>query len=435
MPEEIKKAEAAQTAPNGNGNGDGNGNVFTGLATPSVSVASAAPASKTPSLSNLLGPKPLFSRTAYEEKEASRRKIAKVVLTLSVLAALGTYGFFQSQLNPNFTWFADQLGPNAAKQFEASNNQLKTVQTDLNLIRFRTARLWLDEVNSQIDPYQRQIAIIDSDFSTRIEKDNARVQQQIIGAELKKSIGEAQKILNQPLGVNLYTEKPVPREENEALFESLLKEALAKQRAALLGGDTQNRGEIRAIDNVIRLVENKKFRDAILAEDLGQIREEEFGRMLDRIRAEGTDELSLIDRVKKRRLDWAEVIQNIHNVTRQADAKYGQGLFKIAGGFLFNSYRFDAKSRRISITGLTKTPDSKTFTFIANLVDAIEKSTKFKDIDFRSFSKSRDEKGDFSSSVNLEFALQEKDEKDPRDDIPQSEKPPTSAPSISTPNS
>lgn len=431
MAEETKTTEGTQAASNGSGNGNGKGEVFTGLSTPQMQTS---PAPQTSSLSNLLGPKPLFSRTAYEEKEAGRRKLAKIMLVISVLAALGAYGFFQSQLNPNFTWFADQLGPNAAKQFEAANNELKGKQTELNLIRFRAARLWLDEANSQIDPYQSQIAILDSDFSTRIEKDNARVQQQILGAKLKNSLGEVQKVLSQPIGVNLYTQKPVSPEENDALFESLLKEVLAKQKVALAGGDIQSGGEIRAIDNVIRLVDNKKFREAILKEDLGQIREEDFGRMLSRIRSEGTDELSLIDRVKRQRLDWAEVIQNIHGVTRQADAKYGQGLFKIAGGFLFNSYRFDAKSRRISITGLTKTPDSKTFTFIANLVDAVEKSTKFKDIDFRSFSKSRDEKGDFSSSVNLEFAIQGKDEKDPRDGVPQSENPPTSAPAISTPN-
>ncbi|MBI2638273.1 hypothetical protein HYW83_01645 [Candidatus Peregrinibacteria bacterium] len=432
MAEEIKITEGAQAAQNGNGNGNGKSDVFTGLAVPQMS---AAPASQTPSISNLLGPKPLFSRTAYEEKEAGRRKIAKITFVIAILAALGTYGFFQSQLNPDFTWFADQLGPNAAKQFEAANNELKAKQTELNLIRFRTARLWLDEANSQIDPYQAQIAILDSDFSTRIEKDNARVQQQILGAKLKNSLSEVQKILSKPFGVNLYTQKPVLPEENDALFESLLKEALTKQKTVLSGGDIQGRGEVRAIDNVIRLVDNKKFREAILKEDLGKIREEDFSKMLSRIRSEGTDELSLIDRVKRRRLDWAEVIQNIHSVTRQADAKYGQGLFKIAGGFLFNSYRFDAKSRRISITGLTKTPDSKTFTFIANLVDAVEKSTKFKDIDFRSFSKSRDEKGDFSSSVNLEFALQEKDEKDPRDGVPQLENQPTSAPTISSPSS
>ncbi|GEM_PF-5573244 len=433
MAEETKIPDSKTTPPpppSGNrSNGNGKTDVFTNLTAPQENSSSSIQA---PSLATLLGPKPLFSRTAYEQKELTRRKIAKGVLIFSLLAALGTYLFFSSQLNPNFTWLADQLGPNVAQQFERSNSELKKIQTDLNLISFRTARLWLDEANSQIDPYQRQIAILGSDFSTRTEKENAVVQQQILGAQIKNSLREVQKILNQPLSVNLYTVEPVTPEQNEALFESLLQEELAKQKAALSGGDVQNSGEIRVIDNVVRFVDNKKFRDAIKGVDLASIREEDFSAMLNRIRAEGTDELSLIDRIKKQRLDWSQVIQNIHSVTRKADASYGQGLFKTVGGFLFNSYRFDAKSGRISISGLTRTSDSKTFTFIANLVDAIEKSTKFKDIDFRSFSKSRDEKGDFSSSVNLDFSIQT--EQDPRDDIPQSENKPTSTPSISSPN-
>lgn len=434
MAEEIKISQPVSSpSPGSNGNGNGNGktDVFTNLAAPQGNAGLSVQA---PSLANLLGPKPLFSRTAYEQKELTRRKIAKGVLIFSLLAALGTYGFFSSQLNPNFTWLADQMGPNVSQQFERSNSELKKMQTDRNLINFRTARLWLDEANSQIDPYQRQVAILGSDFSTRTEKENATVQQQILGAQIKNSLREVQKVLNKPLSVNLYTIEPVTPEENETLFEGLLKDELAKQKSALSGGDAQNSGEIRVIDNVVRFVENKKFRDAIKGVDLANIREEDFGNMLDRIRAEGTDELSLIDRIKKQRLDWSQVIQNIHSVTRKADASYGQGLFKTVGGFLFNSYRFDAKSGRVSISGLTRTSDSKTFTFIANLVDAIEKSTKFKDIDFRSFSKSKDEKGDFSSSVNLDFSIQPKGEQDPRDDIPQSENKPTSGPAISSPS-
>ena len=104
----------------------------------------------------------------------------------------------------------------------------------------------------------------------------------------------------------------------------------------------------------------------------------------------------------------------MNSVTRKADLYYGEGLFKTVGGFLFSTYRFDAKTGRISITGVTRTSDSKTFSFISKLVDSIEKSPYFKDIDFRSFSKSRDDSCDYSSSINLEFSLQ--NGFDPRDD-------------------
>ena len=82
---------------------------------------------------------------------------------------------------------------------------------------------------------------------------------------------------------------------------------------------------------------------------------------------------------------------------------------------MFSSYKFDSETGRISMSGATKTSDSKTFSFIAKLIESVERSPKFKDIDFRSFTKSKDEKGDFSSSINLDFSIQEGS--DPRDDV------------------
>lgn len=389
----------------------------------STQAVLGAPPPAAPSLSALLGPKPVFSARVMEEKEARRRKFAKTLFFLAVLASLGVYGFFESQLNPNFTLLNDQLGPNVAVRFEASNSELKDKQTELNLINYRYARLLLDEANSQIDPFQRQTAIFNSPFSTNTQKQNAEVQLQILGAGIKKTLGDVQKNLSKPLGIDTFTQKPITPEEREAEFEKLLKEKLNKEKTALNADQKPNLSEIRLIENVSRLVENKSFRQTLLAQDLGKISEEAFSGMLTKIREQGSDELSAIDKVKAQRINWGEVIADVHAVTTKADPYYGQGLFKTVGGFLFSSYRFDAKSGRISVSGLTKRSDSKTFSVIAELVDAIEKSSKFKDIDFRSFSKSKDESGDYSSSVNLEFALQKGP--DPRDTVIESSGPVT----------
>lgn len=388
-------------------------NLVAGNGQSAQALLGAPPPPPAPTLSALLGPKPVFSARALEDVEAHRKKTAKTVFFLSALILLGTYGFFRSQLNPDFTWLNDQLGPNVAARFESSNSELKAKQTERNLINYRMARLLLDEVNSQIDPFQRQTAIKNSSLSTVAQKQNAELELQIIGASIKKTLGDAQKILALPLGIDIYTREPITPEAREAEFENLLKAQLSKERAALNADGKPNTVEIRLIENVLRLSENKSFRSTLLAQDLGKILEEAFSGMLAKIREEGSDELSAIDKVKAKRLDWGSVISDVHAVTTKADPYYGQGLFKTVGGFLFSSYRFDAKSGRISISGLTKRSDSKVFSAIAELVDAIEKSPKFKDIEFRSFSKSKDDSGDYSSSVNLEFTLQTG--KDPRD--------------------
>lgn len=373
-----------------------------------------------PKLSALLGPKPQFNPLQQEKAEQKHLKTAKIIFKLALASAILTYGFFYTQLNLNFTFFTEQLGPNTAIEFERSNSELQKTQTDLNLVRFRTARLWLDEVNSNIDAFQRQTAIANSEFSTNAQKQEALAELQVLGATIKNALTEVQKIFAKPLGIDIYSTHPISPQQREEIFTSLLAEELLQQRSALAGEIQPNGEEIRIIDNVLRLVENKRFRNAVLSQDLAKISEEDFSGMLASIREEATDELSAIDKIRRSRVNWSEIIQDIHAVTQKADLYYGQGLFKTVGGFLFNSYRFDAAEGRVSISGITKTADSKTFSFIAKLVDTIEKSPKFKDIDFRSFSKNRDETGDYSSSINLEFTLQPRGEADSRDDIFQS---------------
>ena len=400
-----------------------NGNVFTKLfgvtsAEPKVQKqANPMTLTSAPTLSSMLGPKPVFSRETYEANEAKLARTGKIVFQVALVVAVIVYGYFYTQLSTNFTWFADQLGPNVETRFVQSNGELQTVQTELNLTRYRMARLWLDDVNGQIDPFQSKAAIVNSSLSTDAQKALAQADLQKLGAGIKKSLGELQKIFNQPLGIDTFARAPVTPEEREAFYASLLAAELNSQKTALSNQQNPNTEEIGIVDNVLRLVQNETFRNTIRRQDLANIKDQDLSAMLTTIRAEGTDELSLIDKIRKKRLDWGSVISDIHTIVSSTDAVFGKGLFKSVGGLLFSSYRFDSKTGRISITGLTKTSDSKTFSFIAKLIDSIEKSPKFKDIDYRSFSKSRDETGDYSSSVNLDFTLQGTGEKDPRDDV------------------
>lgn len=410
--------------------GEGSSNGQNGNGSGSINLG-APPQALT--LSSLLGQQPLVSKHAAEEKEQKRAKLGKTVLGIAAVAALGVYGFFYIQLNPEFTALSDTLGPNVASQFESSNAELRSKQSELNVLRYRTARLLLDEINGRVDSFQQESDILKSPYATKTEKTNAEANRQVLGAEIKKSFLDLQKILREPLGVETYTPKPVTPEELNAQYETALKEQLEKEKSALLSSENSDPVAIRLVDNVSRLVSNNAFRDMVLQQNVEKIYEDEFTPMLIQIRKQGTDELAFINQLKEQRVDWGRMIQDIHAVTTKADPWYGRGLFKTAGGFLFSSYQSDAKSGRVSMSGLTKRSDSRTFSQIVELVDSIEKSPKFKDIDFRSFAKSKAEGGDYSSSLNLEFTRQKEDEKDPRDEVIVSENPPESAPEINEP--
>ena len=402
----------------------GGGNVFTKIFGKGGKISATAAAGQNlpsvmpqtaPSLSALLGPKPQFSARAYEEAENDRKKTAKLLFQFSLLVVVAVYGYFYSQLNSNFTWFTDQLGPNAAVKFESTNNEIQQKQTDLNVFRYRMARLWLDEVNWKIDAFQEQRAIATPLSGAAGGGKRAAAEKEFVALknDIKKDLSEAKKILSAPVGIDTFSLRPISPEEREESYENLLKEKLGSQKSALFREKEPNQSEIMLLENVLRLIENKPFRNTIVFADLEKISDDELGSMLVKIRSEGTDELSSINRLRSKRLDWGAVLADIYNVTRKADQYYGQGFFNTVGGFMFSSYKFNSETGRISMSGATKTSDSKTFSFIAKLIESVERSPKFKDIDFRSFTKSKDEKGDFSSSINLDFSIQEGS--DPRD--------------------
>lgn len=397
-------------------------NVFTKLfsAQKSAAPVSIGPAAPAASLSSLLGPKPTISQRVLMEEEVKIAKIAKTVLGICVLFTIGVYAFFYSRLDANFTLFSDNLGgPNIAQRFNQSNSELQKIKTNVNLENYRMLRLLLDDINRQIDAYNHQAFSVDSSFSTKVEREVAKQKMVEERGRIKDTLTKVQTILNQPINIDTYLPKSTEKVEREQFFTALLKDEINRQKTTFASEE-----QLRIYDNLTRLVDNQSFREVLRLADLATLTKDEnrksFDELLGRIRADSTDEFSAVNNIRVKRINWAQVIQSLHEVTRRVDDYYGKGFFKDAGGFLFNSYQFDSKTGRISISGITKTPTSKTFSIIANFVDAIEKSSKFRDIDFRSFAKSRDDNGDYSSSLNLDFSMQTgTDSRDTEVQVPQ----------------
>ncbi len=359
------------------------------------------------SIADLLGPKPEFNPALIEEKERKNEKRARVAFYSSVVFAVFVAGFFIANLTPDLFIYTDTFGANSAQKFEQSNSEVKKNQTDTNIIQYRVARLWFDVMNSNIDPFTKAV-LTSKTAKTLTEQTAAQADIDKISGDVRNSLLAMQKIFSQDLGIDTYTVMPVSREEREAEFATLLKSSLTDQQQSLHGSAKDKKGsnDERAIDTVLKLVGNKKVRALVRGSNPKTMTNDELVKLLADIRTEGIDEFAQVEKLKQQRIDWEDLINSIHAVVQSADPHYGHGLFKTVGGFMFSNYSFDQKTGRITISGITRTADSSTFSFIATLIDAIEKSPKFKDIDFRSFNKTRDESGDFSAGVNLEFSIE-----------------------------
>lgn len=367
---------------------------------------------QTGSIAQLLGQTPSFDPVALEEQKRKSEKRARGAFYAAVVFAVLVFGVFQVLLNPNPTVLTDYFGQNSTMKFDKSNEAIKKTQTDINVVQQRIARMWLDVVNNKMDVFSGDLVALKNPNLTLAERTPLQQNTDVLAGQIKEALSAVQKIFALDLGIDTYTPLPVSREDREAEFAERLKNSLVAQRDTLRGSaQSKNDGtgdskDVRAVDSLLRLVQNKKVRVLIRGAALKDMNNEDLSKLLSDVRSEGIDEFSLLEKLKEQRIDWSALINNIHDVVRTADPHYGHGLFKTFGGFMFSAYSFDSKTNRVSISGVTRTTDSRTFSFVATLIDAIEKSPYFKDIDFRSFSKTRDESGDFSSGINLEFGIE-----------------------------
>jgi len=381
--------------------------------------------SSAPSLRSILGAQSKVSVTVLYEAEKKRRTTALVAMDFALIGALAVFAFFYFQLNPNATFLQKtfKTKSNVAVQFDASNARLEKAQTEYNLFNYMSARVILDDINTQIDPYQKQNEIFLSNHATPTEKLIAEEELKKSSIKIVSSLKSLKEILAQPLGKHTFTLTQVTDVERDKKYETLLVAALNDRalqfRGSAENGDSsiQNQNQqAQGINAVLLLVQNKSFLNLIKDRDLESLGSADLSKLLISIREQSTDEFSTIQSITKKRLMWSEVIQDVHFVTSKVDTLYGQGLYDLNGGFQYTGYGFDAETGKISIRGSTKTSNSKTFSFISALVERIEGSRKFKNVDLPTFSKSKGENGEYTSSLNLSFDLQGADEVDSRDD-------------------
>lgn len=325
---------------------------------------------------SILGPVPViptFTKlkeiTAVETKR--EKIISKVALIASLTIALFTFGFFYIDLSPTFNLGGSQ---NTTQKYTAAQDEVIQVEADLILTNISTARLYLDEISVEIDNY----------FANKKSNDNTKLNT------AKTNI----KNLLEKIKTKF------PSSLNDQDKEKTLEILRNKKESA-----KENEEEAKNIQNAIKLMQNAELQGLILSTDTKKIADKDFEQLLTDLRTKDKNELSVIASLQTKRINWAEVMKEIEDITREVDNVFGKGLFEEIGGITYTGYSFDAISGKITVTGLTKTMDSRTFTLIANLIDAFEKSEKFKNVDKRSFAKNKNEEG-FNATLKLDFELE-----------------------------
>lgn len=372
----------------------------------------------------ILGPAPTLEKSLQAEKEARLRKklrSVRMMFVMVLLLGLGSAFYFYSELSPDFHFF----GANTMQRLSDMNATLRTQQAKLNKYRYLSAQLALNEFSYQSDRFFGNLARLNDPTLSPGSKD-------IFLAEVKESekampslLEEIRTSLNKDLVVKLYPidgASQMDDEQIQAQFEEELRNNLREDRKKISPVSTspEDVQNMKLYDNALRIVGNQSLLSTLRAinidnfkKDLAELqtkpdvqKEKALRDMVGKILVSTKSDLATMADIKQNRIDWTTVIQYIEAETAKVDTHYGDALlYETLGGITYSGYEFDAVTHKIVLSGTTKTIDGSNFTLMSNLIDQLEQSSYFEDVDMRSFSKSKTATGTSTEGYNASFKI------------------------------
>jgi len=344
----------------------------------------------------ILGPIPELEKKIVGAFDPTKRnlKIAKFVFYVIMAIALLSTGFFFAELNPEFDLLSGVRGSNAAQKLDNTNQNILTVQTSINQKNYLLMAFYLQELSYLSDTYAR------ARTGSTPQDELVTLQEQIVTA-----YENAQTKYREPI-------KAGNLEEDEfkiALSNELKKEIKVLEKETLSANILQ---EIATYSAALQLINNRNL-SSFFSKNTDDIKldlPQDDSKLLALTKeslAMLKNDFSNISVLKENRIRWGIIIDEIEKITKSIDTLYNTGFFDELGGIKYSAFDFDADSNQIVLIGHAKRDDGTTFTLIANLIDALEQSLLFSDVDNRAFPKTGTEEQGYTSSFRIELNLEE----------------------------
>jgi len=364
---------------------------------------------------SILGDVPMLDESIIDRTYLQKRRLSILygIFATAIILFAASFGFFYSQLSPEFTF----LGANIAQKVETSNQEIYRYQTDINESTYLTAQMILNRFAFDGNKYQDFADQISSTFASKEQKKVAQQQIVTLQSTLLTTLSNLQKIFKRPIVAPVFQKKPVDKAVLKKDFENRARKKINSE-ASRFQKNPEQRDEFNLYKTAAKLVGSKQLRKTIISVDLATLKSspEQFVKVLNEITENAKNEFSIVNSLKNKRVNWNEVLTNIINSAKQAeeglivanDSTYNMTLYESGSttSILFSNYTIDVETGRISISGNLKTPDEKTFSTLANLIESFSASPKFTEVDYRAFAKSGSPEKGFESNFRIEFYLQ-----------------------------
>jgi hypothetical protein len=365
-------------------------------------------------LKPILGNAAAMQKTLEQEKEYRTRKklrLMQFVFTgVFVLSAL-TFFYFYSELSPSFNFF----GPNTTARLSDVNKNLTGLQTEINKYRYLAAQQDLNEFSFLVDQFMDKTSRVadpttPSTMQTQLSADVTELKNSMptVLTRIKSNLG-------QDIVIKTLRSESEPELTDDLMlqqFESALRDSLLKYKTEI-GQGQENVQDIRMVDNAINLVSNKaliasikgvsidKFKkdmDDYVAAPGDAVKRKNLQTLFSSILSSTKSDIATISAIKNARINWSTVISQIEKVTAGTDLNFNTPKASI----IYSGYEFDTLTNKVMLSGVTKTENADNFTIMSTLIDNLEGSPYFQDVEMRSFSKSA---SDFGYQANFKIDL------------------------------
>jgi len=355
---------------------------------------------------SILGTKPTSHRVSLN---ADGPNIGGLLMKCAVVAGVAVWAFFFTQLNPDIETFKN----NPVQKLASFESRFETEQNQINLYNLLMAKFDLDEFNVAADAYLLKWSQYQSDYTENNIKEDVLNELHLHQDQMIESLGNVKMRLAKPLYPAILATNGRSITELENDYKRQLRQLIAEEKKNLTD-DEAGRLERQNLDSVLALLKSDSFKKDIRAFDLEEeITLEKISGLFSQSTELSKNEFSTILAVKSDRVYWIDILDELERVTREIDPLYNSG---IVGNVDYSNLIFNSADRTIAVRGQTRTDDSLNFSLLSDLIDVLEASPMFANIENRTFSKADSNTDGVTSAFSLNFSLQEGG--DERDVVP-----------------
>ena len=344
---------------------------------------------------NILGPLPELEKKIIGAFDPSKRKLNLIRTGFFALIGISLLliGFFYIELTPNFDLLTGLRGPNTVQKLNNTQKDVIALQTSINQKNYLLLNYYLQEFSYLSDTY-----LTARNKSLPQNKITDLTNQMLLAYE------NALTKWKEPMVV-----AGIPEETFKTELKNNLTLELAKFKKAEAAPDTET--QINSYEATIKLIDNKRL-SSFFGFNTDEIKaalpmdDSKIVSMANTALEMLQNDFSTISQLKSERMNWATIINEIDKVTKSVDTLYNTGFYEELGGIQYSAYDLDASSGRIVLTGNVKRDDGSTFSLITNLMDALDKSLMFSNIENRNFPKSGTNEEGYSSTFRIELSLE-----------------------------